>query len=101
MSAPTPGDVFGPRPGADPRRRFFDVTGGPVARRRARALNAANRALEDLLAATRALHHERHLDLNVERYRRDVERLDDALQELDDALADPDGPPPPRPTARH
>lgn|GEM_PF-1372360 len=124
MTAPTPGDVFGAPLSAAARAdrlaaigsaltaagsalgaprasaRFFDGTGGPVQRRRARALTATVKSLEDTLAAARALFREQHLDLNVERYRREVDHLDDVLQELDDALADPAGPPPPPPAPR-
>lgn len=104
MSAPTPGDVYGcPTPTTHGRpARFFDPTsfGTPAARRRAAALSATVKALEETLAAARALFREDHLDLYVERYRRDVDRLDDVLQAMDDALADPAGPPPPPPTAR-
>lgn len=77
---------------------FFGAQ-GRVPRLRSQALADVVRSLEDTLAAAKQLRNERHLDLFLERYLREVDRLDVALERLEDALDDPDGPRPPAPGA--
>lgn len=91
-SAPTPVEV----PHFPPA--FFGAQ-GRVSRLRSQALADVVRSLEDTLAAAKHLRNERHLDLFLERYLREVDRLDDALERFDAALNDPDGPRPPAPRA--